>query len=566
MRVCKDWFQRWPSDPSRTIRLVAGTVLSVALASTMAAAAPPGEPHPDAPPTAESSQPGTWFKTVRPAGASQSEPTGRGQGLLSRIFGRSKRNSRPVEPPANLSPYYGPPRRPLPTPPAGMGHGGTPGFAQQPRMLQPQSPQPIDQSSTAYPAPTFPGKPSEPAERVVIRRIKPDYENLGTLFPEDEPTVSTSVQPMVVRPRLNLDELEELFPTNPTHEGDATSVSETELPAEDASGLPAQPAAEIVLTIQPQSRRDLQDLENLFPLAPSPEADAPSTRDTEFFPEDVSGAPEESPTQPAPEVVVTIQPKLNGNLQDLEQFFPLDPSPEADASSARDTEFFPEDASGATTESPAHREASNDLPGPRADDTEDSAATEFVEDPFTGLRLEPGGFEMPLLLREDDAPVSSTQVFEPAPFVADSERPLAPEDRGELGANLFVQPSSAIEITQDTPAAVPSTHEIGIEGYCPVTLREERTLVQGNAKLNSVYHQRTYRFATAAAKMSFDADPHRYAPVAGGLDVTLLSLTGEKAEGTLKHAIWYQGHLHLFSTAQMLETFIAAPDAMSAGR
>lgn len=102
----------------------------------------------------------------------------------------------------------------------------------------------------------------------------------------------------------------------------------------------------------------------------------------------------------------------------------------------------------------------------------------------------------------------------------------------------------------------------GLKGFCPVALRDRRTLEDGRVAFTSRYGGRTYFFSSAEAKAAFDDNPTRYAPAAHGIDVMLAAITGEIHEGSLDHAVWYKDRLYLFETAENLKTFMALPSAM----
>ena len=99
----------------------------------------------------------------------------------------------------------------------------------------------------------------------------------------------------------------------------------------------------------------------------------------------------------------------------------------------------------------------------------------------------------------------------------------------------------------------------GLKGFCPVTLRDQRDLKDGNKGFQSTYESKIYSFASTEAKATFDKNPAIYAPVMGGIDVTLLTQKGEKVAGSLDHAVWYKDRLYLFSSRRSMEDFVLAP-------
>ncbi len=100
---------------------------------------------------------------------------------------------------------------------------------------------------------------------------------------------------------------------------------------------------------------------------------------------------------------------------------------------------------------------------------------------------------------------------------------------------------------------------IGFKGFCPVELRDNRTLLNAGAQFYSNYGTRTYYFSSTEAKTQFDQDPSRYVPAAGGDDVVLMAHSGEQLCGRLDYAAWYKNRLYLFTSAESLNAFRINP-------
>lgn len=98
----------------------------------------------------------------------------------------------------------------------------------------------------------------------------------------------------------------------------------------------------------------------------------------------------------------------------------------------------------------------------------------------------------------------------------------------------------------------------GLKGFCPVVLRDDRRLVDAESEFAVVHKARTYYVSSADALKKFEANPEKYAPVASGHDVILLTVEGRRVEGSLEHAVWYKDRLHLFSSQKTLGRFVAA--------
>jgi YHS domain-containing protein len=104
----------------------------------------------------------------------------------------------------------------------------------------------------------------------------------------------------------------------------------------------------------------------------------------------------------------------------------------------------------------------------------------------------------------------------------------------------------------------------GLKGFCPVVLRDQRELADVNLAYCSIYHGRKYYFSSAAAEARFEASPHKYAPVAGGVDVVVKTNSDQDVEGSLDFALWYKDRLYLFCSPESLQAFSLSPTAYSA--
>jgi YHS domain-containing protein len=99
----------------------------------------------------------------------------------------------------------------------------------------------------------------------------------------------------------------------------------------------------------------------------------------------------------------------------------------------------------------------------------------------------------------------------------------------------------------------------GLKGFCPVTLRDQRELVDAKPDFHSTFRGQKFHFANAEAKLKFDEAPAQYAPAAYGADVVALTRDKDVVEGSLDFAAWFKGRLYLFGTADAHDTFVADP-------
>ena len=160
------------------------------------------------------------------------------------------------------------------------------------------------------------------------------------------------------------------------------------------------------------------------------------------------------------------------------------------------------------------------------------------------------------------------------PEIATSPVVAAPSDGNAKPPAEMIPP--AVVPSFDTgaltpPATVPDQHVEkmrrirerfgmkGLKGFCPVTLRDDRELIDARPEFHFTHRSQKFHFASAEARGKFEADPSRYAPAAYGADVVALGRDKDVVEGTLDFAAWFKGRLYLFGSQANYDTFIVAP-------
>lgn len=98
-----------------------------------------------------------------------------------------------------------------------------------------------------------------------------------------------------------------------------------------------------------------------------------------------------------------------------------------------------------------------------------------------------------------------------------------------------------------------------ISDFCLVSLREDRRIVMGQREFSVEYHGQKYLFSSVESQQKFRAEPERYAPSAGGLDLVLFRNEREVVQGSLKFATWYRHSLYVFTTQQNRDVFQQTP-------
>lgn len=127
-------------------------------------------------------------------------------------------------------------------------------------------------------------------------------------------------------------------------------------------------------------------------------------------------------------------------------------------------------------------------------------------------------------------------------------------------------PAGAVAATAQ-PAAAPDPYgsmPLGLEGYCPVTLVDKGTWVEGRAQWGARHRGRTYLFAGAEQQQAFLAAPDRYAPALSGDDPVLACDTGKQVAGQRRFGVTYQSRTYLFSSPETRSAFAANPQRYTA--
>ena len=124
-------------------------------------------------------------------------------------------------------------------------------------------------------------------------------------------------------------------------------------------------------------------------------------------------------------------------------------------------------------------------------------------------------------------------------------------------------PKLAASLTGTPPAAEADTlgpMPLGMEGYCPVTVIERGSWVEGRPQWGARHRGRTYLFAGPEQQRAFLADPDRYAPALSGDDPVLAFDGGRSEPGRRAFGVTYQARMYLFSSPDTRAAFTADPD------
>jgi len=320
-------------------------------------------------------------------------------------------------------------------------------------------------------------------------------------------------------------------------------------------GVPAAPASSLPL-LDKVARSPFADAE-ADPL-PAPLAELPAP-----------GAPAELPAPAESLPPLLTEPKVAAATTDD----PFSEMSEAEADKALTESPF----TGLTLDEEPRPAASSDpveaLPDLEIPPAAETPAATPAEDPFAD-ELEKMGLLPPA--------AESTPAAEPVPAVETTAPETVPEASSETPVATPQEPAAAppTELPAlGTPATDSPTFEgiedaatrekmkkihergsmKGLKGFCPVSLRDQRELIDAKPDFHSTFRGQKFHFADADAKLKFDEEPARYAPAAYGADVVALTRDNDVVEGSLDHAAWFKGRLYLFGSAESHDTFVADP-------
>ena len=146
----------------------------------------------------------------------------------------------------------------------------------------------------------------------------------------------------------------------------------------------------------------------------------------------------------------------------------------------------------------------------------------------------------------------------PAATTPRTNKRVAPEAKpGEQPVAAKTPLSAADELLKKLADAPEKT---GLKGFCPVALRQKGQLIESKPQFNATYQGQKFRFSSIAAKTAFEKEPQLFIPMHGGMDGVELLDNEKQQPGSLDHAVWFQGHLYLFASAQNREAFVNDPD------
>ncbi|HEX4128733.1 MAG TPA: thioredoxin family protein [Pirellulales bacterium] len=138
-------------------------------------------------------------------------------------------------------------------------------------------------------------------------------------------------------------------------------------------------------------------------------------------------------------------------------------------------------------------------------------------------------------------------------------QPAGPPPAAQAAASAAAptHPASQAQLPPNSPS-------LGLEGFCPVMLVEQRKWVAGDVLWGAIHHGRTYLFASAEAQQRFLANPERYSPVQSGYDPVLALDEGQSVSGDRRYGVFFADHIYLFRDEESLKRFSQNPNRYAA--
>ncbi len=99
-----------------------------------------------------------------------------------------------------------------------------------------------------------------------------------------------------------------------------------------------------------------------------------------------------------------------------------------------------------------------------------------------------------------------------------------------------------------------------IDGYCPVTLWENRKWVKGSPTFQATHRGQVYYLSSAKQREKFLANPGRYTPRFLGCDPVIVWESDKAVPGTTRYGAFYDDELYLFTSIENRNEFKRNPD------
>lgn len=105
----------------------------------------------------------------------------------------------------------------------------------------------------------------------------------------------------------------------------------------------------------------------------------------------------------------------------------------------------------------------------------------------------------------------------------------------------------------------PRQFRLGLGGYCPVRLLNDRQWIAGDSKLVALYDGFAYRFSDGRRLQIFRANPSKYAPALGGDNIVHFAKTGQRSPSDFTQGVVHDGRLYFVGSSSQRREFLDEP-------
>ncbi len=117
------------------------------------------------------------------------------------------------------------------------------------------------------------------------------------------------------------------------------------------------------------------------------------------------------------------------------------------------------------------------------------------------------------------------------------------------------RPAAAVSLDRRPGPEPPLT----LDGFCPVTLSKLEQWQQGRREYGAVYQEQTFYMRGPEEHKQFLANPHRFAPMFGGIDPVLVVNEQRWTPGSIQYSATYNGRVFMLSSEANLKRFHENP-------
>lgn len=138
-------------------------------------------------------------------------------------------------------------------------------------------------------------------------------------------------------------------------------------------------------------------------------------------------------------------------------------------------------------------------------------------------------------------------------------RPPAKDEPSKEPNPVIVKGDSDGAVITTAPITTMDPPLLGLEGFCPVRLKNNREWIAGNSAIRTEYRGVLYQFASETDRDEFLKNPSIYAPQDLGCDPVLLTEEQKAIAGSIRFGAFFDGRLYLFTNVENREEFKLNP-------